>query len=436
VRDVLIDLGEIPRHTPLPVEPGRPASYRPILGALAVVLVVLLAGAAHRGPPDPPVVIPARLGDALFVGSDGFFVVSAGPELLGWPMQNKIISEYALPGGELLSRTTVAVPGSIFNVMATGRVILVSYQVERAGSEATVALTAGTGTALWRQPSRLFAVSAPDGLVLLYENTPEFGTLSWSGIDLATGAVRWSLTQPPRGFITDAGSFDGFPAYLVTATHTGRIEVHDSRTGSVLAARTVPVPMGRPSDDLPVWPAGNLILIGGSNGTDAYRLPDLEPRWRSTAALTGRWIQPDCGGKICSLSWRGGLNVIDPADGRRLWTDDRWTFAHQVGPYLLATDNTGAQRARSISVVDPATGRVLGAYDRWQVAGAERPDGTVVAIREQFADDIVWYAMLDPKNVGVQVIGAAEGVSGDCQASREALVCRTIDASVGIWRLQ
>jgi hypothetical protein len=87
-------------------------------------------------------------------------------------------------------------------------------------------------------------------------------------------------------------------------------------------------------------------------------------------------------------------------------------------------------------VVEPATGRVLGVYDQWQVAGAERPDGTVVAIREQFADDIVWYALLDPKNVGVHVFGAAERVSGDCQATREALLCRTIDASVGIWRLQ
>ena len=97
VRDVLIDLGEIPRRDPqrasVTVESWRPPPYRPILGALAVVLVVLLAGAVHRGPPDPPVVIPARLGDTLFVGGDEFFVVSAGPELLGWPLQNKIISE-------------------------------------------------------------------------------------------------------------------------------------------------------------------------------------------------------------------------------------------------------------------------------------------------------------------------------------------------------
>src|SRR4029450_12869817 len=98
-----------------------------------------------------------------------------------------------------------------------------------------------------------------DGLVLLHENTPGFGNPAWSGIDLATGAVRWSLIQPPRGFITDAGASDGFPTYLVTATHTGSIEVRDARTGSVLAARKVPGPVGLPSHAPPLLAAPHAI---------------------------------------------------------------------------------------------------------------------------------------------------------------------------------
>jgi hypothetical protein len=440
VGDVLIDLGEMPqrdrRRAPGPSALGRPFPHRLALGVLALVLVALLAGAVHREPPDPPVVIAARLGDTLFVGDDQVFVVSAGPELIGSVVQNKVISAYALPDGALLSRTTVAVTGAVFNVMAVGRTILVSYQVERgAWSEVTVALAAGTDKALWRHPTRLFAVSEADGLVLLRENTPEAGNVNWFGIDLATGAERWSVRQPPRGFVTEAGSAD-FPTYLVSATYTGNIEVRDARTGAVLAARTVPVPVGQAGNDLPVWPAGDLILVGGSNGTDAYGLPDLAPRWRSTVALAGRWIQPDCGGLICSLSWRGGLHVIDPRDGTPLWENEGWNFADQIGPYLMASDNTGAQRTRSVSVVEPTTGRVRGVFDEWQVAGTERPDGTVVGIREQLADDVVWYALLDPETIGVKVLGAARGVSGDCQAVPEALVCRRIDASVGIWSLQ
>ena len=152
---------------------------------MAVVLVVLLTGAVHRGPPAPPVVIAARLGDTMFVGDDRVFLVSrrtgtGRPRLV----QNKIVSTYALPGGELLSRTRSRSPARSSTWSAVDRTILVSYQVDTSGAEATVALTAGTDRALWRHPSRLLAASAPDGLVLLRENSPQAGSLNWFGVDL------------------------------------------------------------------------------------------------------------------------------------------------------------------------------------------------------------------------------------------------------------
>jgi hypothetical protein len=94
-----------------------------------------------------------------------------------------------------------------------GRIVLVSYQVDTVGAEATVALTEGTDRALWRQPSRMLSASAPDGLVLLRENSPEAGDVTWAGVDLASGAVRWSLRQPVRGFTTAAVFTDGFSRY-------------------------------------------------------------------------------------------------------------------------------------------------------------------------------------------------------------------------------
>lgn len=437
----MIDLGELPgRGLPhartTPPEPRRPAPHRAALGALALVLITLLAGAAHRGPPAPPVAIAARLGDTMFVVDDQVFLVSAVPGPVATPVQNKIVSTYALPGGELLSRTEVAVSGPVLNVVAVDNTILVSYQMDTSGAETTVALTAGTDRALWRHPSRLLATSGPDGLVLLRENMPQDGSLSWFGVDLTTGDVRWSLRQPFRGFTTEAGTVGAFPKYLVTATYAGDLEVRDARTGVVLARARVPLPVGQAGNDLPVWTADNLVLVGGVDGTTAYGLPDLAERWHSTTELTGRWVQPDCAGEICSLSWRGGLRVIDPASGVPLWSSDLWSYADQVGPYLLASDNVGREPDRTVSVVEPATGRVRGDFGPWHPAGEERADGTVIGLRERPVDDIVWYAVLDPEAVTVQVLGVADRVSGDCAATVSALVCRRIDASVGIWRLK
>jgi hypothetical protein len=436
VGDAVIDLGEVPapgrERTPVvAVTTRRPVPYRAVLGGLAALLVAMSTGAAHRGPPPPPTVIDARLGDTMIVGVDRMFVVGGGPAAAHW----KIISEYALPDGDLVSRTQVALPGAVFDVASAGNVLLVSYQADTAGAEATVALVPGGDRALWRRPSRLLAVSAPDGLVLLRENSPDLGGVDWHGIDLATGAVRWSLRQPVRGFTTTADAPDGFPRRLVSATDTGELEVRDTATGAVLATAAVPVRRRPAGADVPVWSTGDLVLVGTLDGTTAYTLPGLTERWRSPVDLAGRWVQEGCAA-ICALSWQGGLRVLDRATGRELWADDRWNYVDQIGPDLVATDNTGAGRSPGVSVVDPGTGRLRGTLGAWQPVGGRLPDGTVHGVREELADDTIWYARLDPRTLSVRVLGRAERVSGDCRITAHVLVCRRIDATVGIWRLK
>ena len=437
--DVLIDLGELSRErqrTRPVARRRRPASYRAALAGLGIVLVALLTGGAHRGPPVPPTVIDARLGDQMFVGDGRLFVVSPGSALPGSAVRNKIISGYALPSGELISRTTVAVSGAIFDVTAAGPVVLVSYQVDTAGVEATVALTEGTDRALWRRSSRMLSVSERNGLVLLHENSPQFGSLNWSGVDLYTGAQRWSLQQPVRGFTTGADFVDGFPRFLVTATDAGDLEVRDAITGAVTATAKAPVRPQQAGADVPVWPTDDLVLVGAPRGTTAYELPTLVERWHSDAELAGRWVQSSCAAAICSLSWRGGLRVLDPATGRERWFSDRWNFADQIGPYLLASDNVVTGSAATVSVVDPVTGRVRGTFGAWHTIGKARPNGTVIGLRQDLSRDTVWYAQLDPATLAVHLLGRAEHVSGDCQTTDDVLVCRRIDARVGVWRLK
>jgi hypothetical protein len=434
--DVLIDLGELPaaqRDAPAAAAPaGRPPrSYRTALAGVTVLLTLLVAGGVHRPPPPPPVVLAAPQGDMTFVADGRLFLVGDRPT------GEKIIRAYALPSVRPLSTTAVAVRGTVFDVRAAGHVVLVSYQTNAAGGEATVAVAAGTGRVLWRHRARLLAVSAAAGLALLRENSPNVGDLHWYAIDLATGGTRWSLQQPPRGVTTEAGNVGGFPARLVSATDTGRLEVRDAVTGAVTARADVAPPAEWRFGAAGVWPVGDLVLIGGRAGTVAYALADLTERWRSTADLSQRFVLPDCADAICLFGrFGGGVQVLDPATGRRRWDTDRWAYAEQAGPYLLATGNADGDADPPLAVLDPATGRVRGTFGAWQAAGEIHPDGTFVGVRQPAgAPDDLWYALLDPATLGVRVLGSATGVSGGCAAVDAALVCRRVDASVGIWQL-
>jgi len=436
VGDVLIDLGE--QHGRLPGDTAapraRPHRFRATLAALSAALLVGLGGAAVDPVPVGPVLVSARLGDMMYVEQDRLYVVSAGPEPPGPSVQHKIVSSYALPGGELLSRTSVAVTGAIFQVTSVAETVLVSYQVDTVGAEATVALRAGTDRALWRAPARLLSASAPDGLVLLRENSPRFGDLHWFGIDLDTGRTRWSFEQPLQGYTTAAGYTDGFPRRLITATTAGHLEVRDTTDGTLVSAGDVIAPPGWSRRGITVWPTGDLVLVGGLGGITAYALPGLSPRWHSTVELSGHWVQ-DCVDAICVFGYRGGVQALDPGTGRVRWAADHWTIAEEAGSYLLVSGNQGVEGRYPLAVVDPVTGVVHGEFGTWRSAGPARADGTVVGLRQRIGDDVVLYALLDPATLGVRVLGAATTVSGDCQATTEVLVCRRIDAGVAIWSL-
>jgi hypothetical protein len=438
--DVVIDLGELPSGGDRPVgavDIARPPGpYRIVLAAITIVLAAMLNGAAHVNPPAPPLIIPARLGDATFVVGDRLFVVTAGPETPGGSVQNEIVSTYALPAGTLLSLTTVAVTGAIYDVAAVGNTVLVSYQASSFGAETTVALAAGTDRAIWRRPARLLGVSLSDGLALLRENSPLFGPLHWYGIDLASGAVRWKLEQPVNGYVTETGYVDGFPRRLVTVNLAGRLEVRDTATGAVTATRTIEVPADWARLGIALWPDGDLILAGDHAGATAYAVPALTERWRAAVDLYSSYVGPGCGDAVCLFSPRGGgVRVLDRATGRDRWASDRWSYGDRVGLYLVVGGGDGTRRSQTLAVVDIMTGRVRGSFGNWQGTGPAPPDGSVIGLREQSADDIVWYARLDPATLRTHVLGAADHVSGDCQTAVEVLICRRVDASVGIWRL-
>ena len=422
----LIELGEVPREPPPVVDdPRPPLSGRVLLGALSLLLLPLLAAGGHRVPPRPPTVIPARLGDTTYVADGRLFVVGAGPELRGSEVRNRIVGTYSLPEAKLLSLTTVAVSGRIYDVRQAGNTVVVAYQINADGAQAVVALTAGTDRALWRRAGGLIAVSAADRLVLL--DTPEAET----GVDLTAGTDRWSVPQQAGGGVTEAGWADGYPRWLVSTTGAGRLETRDARTATVLASTAVPVSAGASEA------VGDLVLSGiGPAGLTAYHLPDLTRRWRSDVDLSQSWTRTACGAAICAFRPEQGVTVLDPATGRRLWTAERWTFAEPAGPYLIATV---AERGRGDPqqwILDTATGRVLGDFGPWQALGPGPSPGLLYGKRDTPGAYVVWYGVLDPRTRQPSILGAAQQVSTDCRVAPDVLICRLVDASVAVWRLR
>ena len=435
--NILIDLGELPQRgqrRSLPIGTRRPIPYRFLLSVLAVVLLGLLGGAAYLPPPPAPTIIAALLADTTFISGDRLFVVSASPGPFMMARQNKIVSAYALPAGTLLSRTTVtAVTGAILDVTAVGDAVLVTYRVDAVGAEATVALAAGTDRVLWVHPARMLAALPHDGLALLHENMPS-GTLQWYGIDVASGRIRWSLGQPAAGYTTVAVDRGGFPTGLVTASVDGHIEVRDAATGALTAKADVQAPPDWRTEGISIWAVDDMVLIGGRAGTTAYDLADLSRRWTNDVDLSQHYVLPHCEDAVCAVGSFDGVQVLDPATGRRRWAADHWSALEQVGRYLLADGPVGGPPVEPQAVVDPVTGAQLGDFGPWRSSGDPRPDGTVIGLW-QAGQDVVWYASLDPATLAVRVLGSADRVSGDCRTTPDVLICRRLDSSVGIWRL-
>ena len=141
--NAVIDLGEVPREAPTVVETERLVPRRALLALLSLALVVQTAAGAPPPAAQRPVIVPARLGDTMFLDHDRMMMV-AGSATLVAQVSRRVVKTYALPSARLLSRTTVTVSGAVNQVLLAGDTMLVSYQVDASGTWATVAVAEGT----------------------------------------------------------------------------------------------------------------------------------------------------------------------------------------------------------------------------------------------------------------------------------------------------
>ena len=426
---ILIDLGEVPERRGTPGElPARrpPVPYRALLGALSVVLLALLAGAATVRPAPAPTVIPARLGDTTYFDGDLMFVVGSGGEDVGATARERTVSVYRLPAARLTGRSTVTVAGAVIGVVQTGDTLIVGNQLDASGSQEVAAYRLGGDRLLWRRTARLIA--ATDGTVLLSAADGDYA------LDAATGALRWRVPRPPNGFLADTGLGAGYPGWLVVLTDKGRLETWDAHTGRRVGTTTIPPQRDRITGMMA--PVGGLLMVAGAGGYYGYRLPGLQRLWHTDVDLSQSWMQSGCGTVICTYRQQRGMTVLDAATGRLLWSSGHWAEAAPLGPYLLATASAVDDDAvPALSVLDPRTGKVLGDFGGWQGL-AEADGGLIYGMRDVPGKYEVWYGVLDPATRGIDPIGLATRVSGGCGVAGGAMVCRLVDASVAVWRLR
>jgi hypothetical protein len=436
VTNTMIDLGDVRREEPEPVAAARPpVPWRALLGALSLLLVALLAGGTPQPSSRPPVVIPARLGDETFIDGERLFVVGAGPQPADRSVQNKLVSAYTLPGGRLLSQTVVAVVGPVSNVLEAGDTIVVSYQTDAGGSQATVAVTAGGNQALWRRPNGLVGASGTAGVALISSGYGAQNEAVFSAVDLHTGVLRWSVRQPADGYTMVSGPIDEYPQWFVTAHANGVLEARDALTGELTATRRA-APLD-PNTNSVIWTVGTMAIIGGqTGGVTAYGLPGLTPIWHTDVDLSQTWMQDGCGAVLCAFRPQQGVVVLDPATGHLLWSSDRWAYAVPAGKYLVAAPLNPSIDDPSYWVLDPRTGRVVGDFGNWDTVASDTVPDQLYGIYKVPGQNTIIYGVLDPDRRTARILGSGTGVFGNCQASADALICRLVDASVAIWRLR
>jgi outer membrane protein assembly factor BamB len=432
--NLLIDLGEVsgqPADVPAPARRDWFRAVRGTVTALTVGLLATLAAGSRLPQPDRPTVVPAQFGDATMRGRDTLFVVSGTGDA-----RDRIVTAYRLPDATPVSRTPVTLPGAITSLHLAGDILLVTHQTDTSAGDTTVALVAGTGRQLWRHVARVITFTEGDRLALLLDQAGGPVGQRWFAVNVGNGAVAWSHGLPPYA-ATDLVYADGdVPSRVVTATPGGHVEVRDAESGVLTAVADLPVQRRWRDHGIYLWAVDDLLLLGGTTGIDAYNLADLALRWSNTIDLTQYFVAPGCGDMLCLAGRFGGLQVLDPRTGRARWSAERWAIVQRAGRYMLVNQSAGPGRDRPLIVVDADTGRQTGTFGAWQPVGEALPDGRVIAVRERPGDRDVRYAVLDPATASVRVLGVADGVTADCQPAANRLVCRRLDASIGVWPLE
>jgi outer membrane protein assembly factor BamB len=434
VRDVLIDLGEVPGGEPEPALPRGPLPYRWILGILTVVLTVVLGGGGPPPEPPPePVVVPLTINDGIRLDGDRLYVIEQA-DPIGSVVRDHTIRAYGLPGVNLLNTYRVKVRGDIHQISDIGDgLLMVSYSDVQSGAPGTMVTRPGEEAPVWERPVAFYGLSPDRSLFLGYEG-PGGRRSVWYGFDPRTGAVRWSMEPPVSSLLAVPleTSWSGFSERLYLLRTDGLLEALSTRTGAVTRSVRLAAPV---RDHTVFWASGGLLLVGrGPDETTAYDQETLAEKWRRPGSVMPDDGYPqDCRPTICIARYGGGLQAVDPATGQRLWSAGRYDASEVIDGNVLVAQSSQAEPV--LAVLDPVTGAVAARITGWVSGGPGPEPGTAWVYRLDQPGYHLQFGVLDLGDRKVRVLGRAERIAGNCQFTTTVLVCRRLDSSIAVWRL-
>ncbi|MFG1674446.1 PQQ-binding-like beta-propeller repeat protein [Micromonospora sp. NPDC049282] len=286
-----------------PAAAPRPASPRRWWIAPVLAACLLLGAAAPTRPAaitGPP--LPAR---AALLAAGGLLLVADATTLTGYTTTGRMTWRVPAPAGA-------------WSAASVGDLVLVTTRDSAGQVTGTSAYAAGTGQPRWRRPDRVQPAGAAAVAVTEVRGVADPGRRriqgAVRGVDLATGADRWSTPVPSTAVLVAA------PGRIVVVHDTGLARVYDVRHGVAIAETRLP-PAGYAPDN-PLAVGDHLVLrhpAPGGTTLSGYDLPSLTPRWRLLLPV-GETTAPGCPRLLC-LVGLADRRALDPDTGAQVW---RW----------------------------------------------------------------------------------------------------------------
>jgi outer membrane protein assembly factor BamB len=365
-----------------------------------------------------------------------------------------------LPAGEALWTAPYAPTGErIVRIDIAGPVLLVSGGETTGRIRRTDAYEAATGRRLWSVPEELVVdVDANTG----YASSADPPRLR--ALDLATGRQLWSAEPkdrftfaavggaapvagriPPRvapeseanavgggegGATVAAGSGAGGTGLLALFVRSGRVELRDARTGTVLRQAT---PLGAGALPLSGLSAGGGLVLWfadhGGTGLVGLDPATLDVRWRMPYDIDGGGLGR-CLTLVC-VSSHGDVLALDPVSGRLRWRARDASYLVEARGRLVALGPVPGGLG-PIRTVDPDTGAEVADLRGWRTGA--RGDPVVIRIPAGGSDTVI--ALLDAPSGVLRPLGSAPEVLLACQSGPVAIVCRTATGVLRIWAVR
>jgi hypothetical protein len=347
-------------------EPAVEAAPTPRLGratGAALIMLLTLITVSAAAPRAPGVIEVGTIGGrvtAVALQPDTAVVASADAADGATTIQR-----YALDGDRAEPGWSTGVSGTVDEITirdgANGRTVI-AFSYSGAG---LTALDGTTGAVLWSMTDMNVVQMFDDTVLLLPRPADGADDARPRMVSLRTGATTW--TRGARFFTWqfDAGSTLGRqPRHLISVDEDGRVATYrlaDFRlvVSADLGFELTHAELDYTRDFTTATVVDGVLyvarLTGGRTSLTAYPILTLRKAWETTGGPTGG--PSDCRPYLC-IADETSASVLDPADGRVLWTDTRWGYVYGTGSSteLVAVSRDALPES---TLVDADTGRIL-----------------------------------------------------------------------------